>query len=715
MKQLTFTSKRQSLLAGLCCTGILLMAQTKTVNLTESGTLADLLGTEQASITDLTVTTAEGVALDTTDFKTLAAMPKLKTLDLSGDLNTTLIGPANVFSGNTTLETIKFPANLQGFDPGAFNGAALKGELIIPATVTNPAYFTSRLDNLQGVTAFRVPDATEASAVRDIDGAIIGWGNSLMKYPCGNTQDTYEMPEGITAIMQQAFGDNHHLKKLVLSTTVESFQNIGATFRGSDALEAIEVKEGNTNFTSMGGILAKQDTKELYFFPPANQTENLVIDGTKVERMANNFFSNAVNLKRVVFTEGFKQISYSCFKMGSEALQIEYIELPSTIDTIGGEAFVGLKTMTQLICKATTPPYINGRQVLREANGEDFRMGVPAEAVEAYRASAWNNSLSGTPEGYEFTYADINGCPGDQIIAYRTITMQGGTASSDVCIAGYQVEITADEAPEGSAFSGWTSDPAGVSFVNTGATNTYFTMPDHDVTIIANFATAQPYTIIGATGSQSGYAGVGSMVNLETAPTRVIDGVTYYFVEWRVNKGEGIVIENPQWVNTSFIMVDGEVEIEAIYQAKYMVNITGGDAVIDAFEGETVTVTALKPQGKKFTGWTAEEDDVVFADATAETTTFVMPAHDVNITANFEDEESGVADVQANVPVLYPNPATESIRLLHADHTAYTIYNVSGQAIIHGITNGEPIAVDQLPNGTYLFKMGGNVTSFIKK
>ena len=282
------------------------------------------------------------------------------------------------------------------------------------------------------------------------------------------------------------------------------------------------MKEGNETFASMGGILTKLDTKELYFFPPANQTENLTIDGSKVERMANNFFSNAVNLKRVVFTEGFKQVSYSCFKQGENPLQIEYIELPSTIDTIGGEAFVNLTQLTQLICKATTPPFINGRQVLRGSNGTDFRLGVPAEAVEAYRASAWNNSLSGTPDGYEFTYLDINGCPGEQIIAYNTITMQGGTAESDVCIAGYQVMITANEAPEGSAFSGWTSDPAGVSFTNASATTTYFTMPEHDVTIIANFATARPYTIIGATGSQSGYAGVGSMVNLETASFKVI-------------------------------------------------------------------------------------------------------------------------------------------------------------------------------------------------
>lgn len=50
--------------------------------------------------------------------------------------------------------------------------------------------------------------------------------------------------------------------------------------------------------------------------------------------------------------------------------------------------------------------------------------------------------------------------------------------------------------------------------------------------------------------------------------------------------------------------------------------------------GATVTVTANKPEGtNEFAGWTGE--GVTFANATAETTTFVMPNADVQVTATY--------------------------------------------------------------------------------
>lgn len=705
------------LLILLCGFVFILHAEEKNVQVTQSGTLGTLLtDNEKLSVTKLIVTTAEGISLDDADFEVMAAMPKLKELDLSGDKNTKIIGPQDVFANNATLETIKFPANLEGFQPGVFNGSALKGELVFPSTITNPAYFTSRLDNLQGVTAFRFPDSAQNANVKDIDGVVVGWGNSIMKYPCGKESDVYEVPDGITGIMQQAFGDNHKLKTLIVSATVETFQNIGATFRGSDVLESIEVAQENPYFASSGGILIKLETKELFFFPPANKSESLVIDGTQAERMSDSFFSNAFNLKRVVFTEGFKEISYCCFK--GSGLSVEYIELPSTIEVVGGEAFVGLKTLNQLICKATTPPFISGRQVLRDANGLNLRFGVPEEALEAYKASAWNLSLANgenKPDGYDYTYNDINACPGDQIVAYNCIVMENGTAESDVCVAGFQVKINADEPSVGMAFSGWISEPLGVSFVNAGATTTYFTMPAHDVIIKANFSVAKPYTIIGATGSQSGMAGVGSMVNLETAATRVVEGQTFYFVEWRVNKGDGVVIENPELANTSFVMIDGEVEIEAIYQVKYMVNITGGFAVFDAFENEVVTITATKRPNMKFVGWTSEDEDLSFEDDKAEITTFVMPAHDVTIKANFEEIQSGIGNALRCEFVICPNPVVDYICLKNADNVHYMICTALGKVVTMGVTNGDNIVVSYLPQGIYYFTANGLTVPFVKR
>ena len=60
--------------------------------------------------------------------------------------------------------------------------------------------------------------------------------------------------------------------------------------------------------------------------------------------------------------------------------------------------------------------------------------------------------------------------------------------------------------------------------------------------------------------------------------------------------------------------------------------------VTTAFEGATVTVTAGAPSANHyFSGWTVSpENAVTFANQTNATTTFVMPAEDVTITANYE-------------------------------------------------------------------------------
>ena len=73
--------------------------------------------------------------------------------------------------------------------------------------------------------------------------------------------------------------------------------------------------------------------------------------------------------------------------------------------------------------------------------------------------------------------------------------------------------------------------------------------------------------------------------------------------------------------------------------AQYSVTVNGGTAnPVSATEGTTITITANAPEeGKVFSGWTSD-DGVAFADASALTTTFVMPTKNVTVTANYEDE-----------------------------------------------------------------------------
>ena len=79
----------------------------------------------------------------------------------------------------------------------------------------------------------------------------------------------------------------------------------------------------------------------------------------------------------------------------------------------------------------------------------------------------------------------------------------------------------------------------------------------------------------------------------------------------------------------------------------YAVTVTGGTAtaaagtpITRAMEGVEVTVTAKAPAGKHFVKWVVKEGGVTLANETSATTTFIMPANDVTIEANFEKNAS---------------------------------------------------------------------------
>ena len=97
----------------------------------------------------------------------------------------------------------------------------------------------------------------------------------------------------------------------------------------------------------------------------------------------------------------------------------------------------------------------------------------------------------------------------------------------------------------------------------------------------------------------------------------------------------------------------------------YAVTVTGGTATVAAgtpitraMEGVEVTVTAQVPDGKHFVKWVV--NGVTLANETSATTTFIMPANDVTIEAEFAENPvesytltviKGTASVAAGTPI----------------------------------------------------------------
>ena len=99
----------------------------------------------------------------------------------------------------------------------------------------------------------------------------------------------------------------------------------------------------------------------------------------------------------------------------------------------------------------------------------------------------------------------------------------------------------------------------------------------------------------------------------------------------------------------------------------YAVTVTGGTATVAAgttitraMEGVEVTVTAQAPGGKHFVKWVVKAGGITLANETSATTTFIMPANDVTIEAEFAENPveaytltviKGTASVAAGTPI----------------------------------------------------------------
>ena len=99
----------------------------------------------------------------------------------------------------------------------------------------------------------------------------------------------------------------------------------------------------------------------------------------------------------------------------------------------------------------------------------------------------------------------------------------------------------------------------------------------------------------------------------------------------------------------------------------YAVTVTGGTATVAAgtpitraMEGVEVTVTAQAPAGTHFVKWVVKAGGVTLANETSATTTFIMPANDVTIEAEFAENPveaytltviKGTASVAAGTPI----------------------------------------------------------------
>jgi hypothetical protein len=173
---------------------------------------------------------------------------------------------------------------------------------------------------------------------------------------------------------------------------------------------------------------------------------------------------------------------------------------------------------------------------------------------------------------------------------------------------------------------------------------------------------------------------------------------------------------------TTFIMPAADAAIEAQYGTLYSITAANGTASIDenpvteAFEGDEITLVADDaPAGKIFANWTNPSGNITFANENNATTIFIMPAADVSVEATYSDLTAISNAGTGKATPIYPNPATQYIRIAGLKDAPYIIADTIGKTVGQGKTQGETVSITHLPRGIYILKADGKAIRFVKK
>ena len=298
------------------------------------------------------------------------------------------------------------------------------------------------------------------------------------------------------------------------------------------------------------------------------------------------------------------------------------------------------------------------------------KLSFTADEKDGYTFTGWK--VTGLPTDVDTTKATISfTMPANNVtlkaqytenapktykldVSGAQVTLKDGSAVADLTAVpvGTELVATADEDTETSVFKNWSCTGLDLTEEQSTARVVYFTMPDHDVNLKAEFVT--PTNKLEVTDAQVTLKDGGAVADLTAVPvgTELVatapekDG--YTFTGWEVT-GLPADVDTTK-ATISFTMPANKVTLKAQYTENapktYKLDVTdakvtlkdGGDvADLTAVPvGTELVATADEKDGYTFTGWevTGLPTDV---DTTKATISFTMPANKVTLKAQYTE------------------------------------------------------------------------------
>ena len=256
------------------------------------------------------------------------------------------------------------------------------GSISVPETVTNNGteYSVTKI----GEYAFQGSAVTSVSMPE----CIISIDYNAFK-GCQNLESV-TLPESLTTLGSYAFYSCKLLKTIKIPSGVTAIPS--SCFYECSSLESVTIPEGVTTIgecafqsCNLNALTLPESLEKIGIYAfSGNQSLKSVNIPAKVKTIESNAFHNC-GLTDLVIQEGVQTIDNYAFESNS----LQNLTLPSTIKSIGNEAFRYNNNLQSIICNAVMPPALGDNAFNIEITSS---IKVPMASIAAYRkAYGWKD------------------------------------------------------------------------------------------------------------------------------------------------------------------------------------------------------------------------------------------------------------------------------------------------------------------------------------
>ncbi len=337
----------------------------------------------------------------------------------------------NMFVDNTIIEHIKLGSGFNKFDANLFTGMSSLEKVII--SENHPDYCT-------------------------VDGVVFDKEmKTLIFYPENKQATVYAIPNSVTTIGENAFGNVKNLKKIYIPETVKNVKD--DTFVICTALTEIYYRNGVEDETPACEYETVNENSIKLTHYKDNKTLVTVpqqIDGYTVVGVADNTFKDCIFATEIILPETVTQIG----KLGAPVIQ--KFNIPASAETISSNVFDGCDLLKTVTTSAENTNYSVKNNMLFDSTGTVLvacpdnlsdRVVIPDGTVEIkdYAFANFNHALTvnipnsvttiganafantdvvilGNNDSYAKTYATENAL--NFFIPVATVTLTDGTTDT---------------------------------------------------------------------------------------------------------------------------------------------------------------------------------------------------------------------------------------------------------------------------------------------